>query len=239
MKDNEIANDHDIAKGICNNDRRAYAEFMNRYFNLVLFLCRKSCPCSRDAEELCNDILLKIFRKIHLFDPEKGSLKTWITVTAANHIRDQMKKEDHSEYELSLEGYPGGDDDDEDAVEYDNEEYEQRERAGTEAVPVFETCFQYDEDGDGHISGGTDDPGIICLRKAMKYINERDRTIVTLWAEGIDNKEIMELLHIKYKTVTTARSRAIKKIKAVYNREWELLQKKEKNKEPAVQRSTS
>ena len=192
--------------GIRNKDHSAYNEFMKRYNKLILFVCRSRCRNNENAEELCNDITLKIFSKINLFDPAKGNFATWIGRIANNYLMDNIRVNDRNEEDVSIEEYFNADieDDDHPPLNYNIKEYENNE-VELKNIQVSEPFPEYNANSGINIINQNDNPKIRCLLNAMNRLSERDQLIVRLWADRHDNKEVMELLGMNYKALITAR----------------------------------
>jgi RNA polymerase sigma factor (sigma-70 family) len=226
MNRNNIENNRKIIQGILNNNPYAYIEFMKKYSRLILFLCNKSCWNIYDADELCNDIIYKIFIKMNSYDPCKGKLTTWINTIASNYLRDNMRKDDPSDYEVSIERYIDNENkrEEPDAAEYFKNELPEREYVEANNLPADKLYVNYHIEFDKEFPDSNKDEAIIRLQNAMKEISERDQLILKFRSEGFEYNEIAELLKISYKTATTAHSRAIKKVKAEYFKGHELSQ---------------
>jgi len=56
-------------------------------------LCLRYMPTREDAEDVLQEGFVQVFRDLHQFDPERGSLKTWMSRimvnTALQHLRKQ------------------------------------------------------------------------------------------------------------------------------------------------------
>ncbi|MFH0977514.1 MAG: sigma-70 family RNA polymerase sigma factor [Spirochaetota bacterium] len=209
-----------------NNDSYAYNEFMKKYSKLILFLCNKSCGNIYDADELCNDIIYKIFIKMNSYDSCKGKLTTWINTIASNYLRDNMRKDDPSENEVSIERYLENENIREEpyAAEYFKNELPERLYAEANNVPADKLYTNYHTEFGKEFHDSNEDEAIIRLQNAMKEISERDQLILKFRSEGFEYNEIAELLKISYKTATTTHSRAVKKVKAEYSKGYELSQ---------------
>jgi RNA polymerase sigma-70 factor (ECF subfamily) len=59
-------------------DREALAELFDRYADLAFAIAFRILRDRGEAEDLVQDIFLKLFRTPHSFDPEKGSARTWV-----------------------------------------------------------------------------------------------------------------------------------------------------------------
>lgn len=94
-------------------DSQLFGILYDRYGNKVYNKCISFTKNDSDAKDLTQEIFLKVFLKLQLFNSEKASFSTWLYVMAYNFCinyvnRDKKKKEmvepmgDH-EYHLSEE----------------------------------------------------------------------------------------------------------------------------------------
>lgn len=86
----------------------AWKELVGSYYRLVYYLCFKFTSSSSDAEDLTQDIFLKLFCSLSRFDSEKGSFKTWIKQVTRNHLVDNFRASQVIRASESLEEVLGG-----------------------------------------------------------------------------------------------------------------------------------
>ena len=72
-------------------DATAWKELVGSYYRLVYYLCFKFTSSSSDAEDLTQDVFLKLFSGLSRFDSERGSFKTWIKQVTRNHLVDNFR----------------------------------------------------------------------------------------------------------------------------------------------------
>ncbi|MBN2041370.1 MAG: sigma-70 family RNA polymerase sigma factor [Spirochaetes bacterium] len=183
--------DRQIAQGMLDGSKQAYINFSERFSGLIYKECMNYCTESEDTDDLLNETLIHLLITIGRFDPDKGSLLTWVLNVTRNFLRDYYRKNsDKVEllfYDDSyLDLYPGkqNEDIDESAEEID-----------------FESS--------------TD---IAMLNIALSCISERDKSILQYRADGFSYENISEFLHIKAETARTAYCRAVKKVRERYNK---------------------
>ena len=63
---------------------KAQRKALERYGNDVFAQVARMLPVVEDAEEVYQDVFVKVFRNIGMYDEEKASLKTWISRIAYN-----------------------------------------------------------------------------------------------------------------------------------------------------------
>jgi RNA polymerase sigma-70 factor, ECF subfamily len=66
---------------ICGEDREALGILFRRYFRLVHGIGRRVLRDNAEAEDLVQEIFLYVARKPKLYDPIRGSVRTWLLQT--------------------------------------------------------------------------------------------------------------------------------------------------------------
>lgn len=210
MNDYYNKEDDDIVKGIIDNQEQAYEQFVKKYYKLIIYICNKYCENIQDADEIGNDILLKLFEKIHLYDKNKARLSAWVNKVALNYILDWISENKKRE---------------EDSIE----SIQDNKFLICEPARIDYYGFTKEEKNNNDDGSNEDDEALVLLRRAMKKLSERDRQILQYRADGFDYYEISGFLNLNYKTVTTAYSRAVNKIRAEFaGKEFLAINKKEK-----------
>ena len=70
---------------------RAYEELMRRHDKLIFGVCLRLVGDRQDAEDITQDVMLKIFAKIGTFEG-RSSFKTWTVRVTRNACKDWLKK---------------------------------------------------------------------------------------------------------------------------------------------------
>ena len=82
----------ELVAGCAKNDRVFQEALYRRYFSVMMQMCRRYTNDPEVAMTICNDGLLKVFKKIDLFS-FKGSLEGWIRRIVYHSISDYFRKE--------------------------------------------------------------------------------------------------------------------------------------------------
>lgn len=71
----------------------AWLHFHNRYRPVVLAWCLRHDLQPSDAEDLTQDILLKLFQRLPEYehDPQQGLFRSWLKTVVQNSIRDRWR----------------------------------------------------------------------------------------------------------------------------------------------------
>ncbi len=83
-------------------DREAFAALFDHYAPRVKALLMRGGCAPAAAEELAQETLLTVWRKAHLFNPERASSAAWIFTIARNLRIDSLRRGDASVYAADL-----------------------------------------------------------------------------------------------------------------------------------------
>jgi RNA polymerase sigma-70 factor (ECF subfamily) len=95
--------DNSLIQGCKANDRKAQFEFYQKYFAFVSGICLRYLSSAATAREVTNDVFLKLFTKIALFDAARGSIMAWIKTIAVNTCLDKLKLTSFEQFHTELE----------------------------------------------------------------------------------------------------------------------------------------
>jgi RNA polymerase sigma-70 factor (ECF subfamily) len=134
-----LTQDHLEIHSALQGDVRAYADLVNKYQSMVFVLVRSVCRSAEDAQEVTQDVFLKVYQQLHTFQGN-ASFRTWLYRiaynTAISHIRKSKtrgKAEDAYTRDVT---YTGGEADEEPDLQREAR-YEQL-RSLVEALPPQE-----------------------------------------------------------------------------------------------------
>jgi RNA polymerase sigma-70 factor (ECF subfamily) len=74
-------------------DRNALDQLLRRHYDRVHGICRRIAGTSRDADDACQEALIKIVRNLPRFDG-RSSFGTWAYRIATNAALDELRKRD-------------------------------------------------------------------------------------------------------------------------------------------------
>jgi RNA polymerase sigma-70 factor (ECF subfamily) len=78
---------HELKRG----RQEALTYLFDRYYRLVFSIALKILRDRGEAEDLMQDVFIEIYKKIKLFNPDKGSAKTWILQYAYHRSLNRKK----------------------------------------------------------------------------------------------------------------------------------------------------
>ena len=89
-----------IIELITKGDELGLKELQINYSPLIRYIISPILKDTREQEECLSEIIMKIWDKISLYDPKKGSWNAWVTSIARNTALNRLRKAKH---EISFE----------------------------------------------------------------------------------------------------------------------------------------
>ena len=84
--------DLDLVKRCLGGDRGAWEGIVRQYQRRIYNLAYRFTGRFDEAEDLTQEIFLKVYRTLNAYRPESGTLVTWMVRVARNHIVDHYRK---------------------------------------------------------------------------------------------------------------------------------------------------
>ena len=81
-----------LVKRCLDGDDLAWAELVNAQHRRVYALCYRFTGSPSDAEDLTQDVFIKIYGNLGSFDLAKGSFPTWLTTLTRNLLVDHFRR---------------------------------------------------------------------------------------------------------------------------------------------------
>ena len=101
-----------IVRRCLGGDPGAWAEMVRAHHKRVYGLCYRFTGNPADAEDLTQDVFLKIYSNLASFDAMRGSLPVWIATMTRNLLVDNFRRTRNQRATSSLdEGWEAADDD--------------------------------------------------------------------------------------------------------------------------------
>jgi RNA polymerase sigma-70 factor (ECF subfamily) len=73
-------------------DQQAWQQLVVSQHRRIYAICYRFTGSATDAEDLTQDVFLKLYRNLASFDTHKGSFQTWITTLARNLLVDHFRR---------------------------------------------------------------------------------------------------------------------------------------------------
>jgi RNA polymerase sigma-70 factor (ECF subfamily) len=103
-----------VAQLVCRcacGDAAAWEEIVQRFHRRVYNICYRFAGSADDAQDLTQEVFIKVYRTIGSFDGEKASFNTWVTTVTRNLLVDHFRKTRNDRATDSIEAAQGADDD--------------------------------------------------------------------------------------------------------------------------------
>ena len=84
--------DADLIRRIAEADKPAFAEFFTRYAGRVRGFLLKMGARHSDADEMSQEVMVTVWRKAAVFDPERARVSTWLFTIARNRWIDRLRR---------------------------------------------------------------------------------------------------------------------------------------------------
>ena len=84
--------DHTLVARCLSGDAAAWEEFVRNHSRRVYGLCYRFTGSNSEAQDLTQDIFLRIFRTLKSYRSAEGSLATWITRVSRNLLIDHYRR---------------------------------------------------------------------------------------------------------------------------------------------------
>ena len=81
-----------VVRRCMDGDSAAWAEMVRTHHKRVYGLCYRFTGNPADAEDLTQDVFLKIYSNLASFDTSRGSLQVWITTMTRNLLVDNFRR---------------------------------------------------------------------------------------------------------------------------------------------------
>ena len=141
-----------LIAGLQRQDRSAQQQMLDSYGRDVFAQIARLIPAVEDAEEVYQDVFVKVFRNIGKYDAKKSSLRTWVSRIAYNEAISFLRKKPATviSYEDNgIDAYALTDAEVEETFGQPNAETVQLIRAALRHLPPDEraiiTMFYYEE----------------------------------------------------------------------------------------------
>ena len=82
----------DIVARCLLGDSPAWTQLVKAHHRRVYAICYRFTGSGTDAEDLTQDVFLKIYSNLHSFDAARGSLPVWITTLTRNLLVDHFRR---------------------------------------------------------------------------------------------------------------------------------------------------
>jgi len=87
-------------------DPSAWEELVQRYHRRVYNICYRFAGSADDAQDLTQEVFIKMYRTLNSYDLERGALMTWVSTITRNLLVDHFRKSKQDRVTDSLDAAP-------------------------------------------------------------------------------------------------------------------------------------
>lgn len=87
-------------------DAVAWEEIVQRYHRRIYNICYRFAGTSDDAQDLTQDVFIKMYRTLSSYDVERGAFMTWVTTMTRNLLVDHFRKTKQDRVTDSIDAAP-------------------------------------------------------------------------------------------------------------------------------------
>ncbi|MBI3645781.1 MAG: sigma-70 family RNA polymerase sigma factor, partial [Acidobacteriales bacterium] len=87
-------------------DASAWEEIVQRYHRRIYNICYRFAGTSDDAQDLTQEVFIKMYRTLNSYDVGKGAFMTWVTTVTRNLLVDHFRKTKQDRLTDSLDSAP-------------------------------------------------------------------------------------------------------------------------------------
>ena len=92
-------------------DAAAWEELVRQQNRRIYNICYRFTGSSSDAEDLTQEVFIRLYRTMASYEPDKGSFKTWLTTLARNMLVDHFRRTRQARLTDSIDAAPAADED--------------------------------------------------------------------------------------------------------------------------------
>jgi RNA polymerase sigma-70 factor (ECF subfamily) len=87
-------------------DAVAWEEIVQRYHRRIFNICYRFAGTSDDAQDLTQEVFIKMYRTLSSYDVERGAFMTWVTTMTRNLLVDHFRKTKQDRVTDSIDAAP-------------------------------------------------------------------------------------------------------------------------------------
>ncbi len=87
-------------------DAAAWEELVQRYHRRIYNICYRFAGSADDAQDLTQEVFIKMYRTLSSYDVERGAFMTWVTTITRNLLVDHFRKTKQERLTDSLDAAP-------------------------------------------------------------------------------------------------------------------------------------
>lgn len=92
MSEHRLDEDFDLMQRIAVDDESAVGELYDRFGSLVYRMAYQTMPTRADAEDVVQEVFVRLWRTAGRYDPKRAALVTWVMLIARRHMVDRLRR---------------------------------------------------------------------------------------------------------------------------------------------------
>lgn len=104
MEDLQVVNS--LVRRCVGGDAAAWEEIVQRYHRRIYNICYRFAGSADDAQDLTQEVFIKMYRTLSSYDLERGAFMTWVTAVTRNLLVDHFRKHKQDRVTDSLDATP-------------------------------------------------------------------------------------------------------------------------------------
>ena len=104
MEDAQIVNG--LVRRCVAGDAVAWEEIVQRYHRRIYNICYRFAGTGDDAQDLTQEVFIKMYRTLNTYDVGKGAFMTWVTTITRNLLVDHFRKTKQDRVTDSMDAAP-------------------------------------------------------------------------------------------------------------------------------------
>ena len=95
-----------LVRRCLSGDAVAWEEIVQRYNRRIYNICYRFAGSAEDAQDLTQEVFIKMYRTLNSYDGDKGAFMTWVTTVTRNLLVDNFRKKKQDRMTDSLDAPP-------------------------------------------------------------------------------------------------------------------------------------
>ena len=100
-----------LVRRCASGDAAAWEEIVRRFHRRIYNICYRFAGSADDAQDLTQEVFIKVFRTVGSFDGEKASFNTWVATVTHNLLVDHFRKKRNDRATDSIDAASGAGED--------------------------------------------------------------------------------------------------------------------------------
>jgi len=84
--------DFDLMQRVADGEEGAIEELYDRFGSLVYRMAYQTMPTRADAEDVVQEVFVRLWRTAGRYDPKRAALVTWVMLISRRHMVDRLRR---------------------------------------------------------------------------------------------------------------------------------------------------